>query len=450
MVNQGRASYCRFVPSARACTELATSVDNLGHVTSADSVPPADPATSLDPQPVPLTEPADGVPPVVDTTQRLAQMIAAIRAGSGPISVDAERASGYRYSQRAYLVQVRREGSGTHLLDPIGFGDLTELATALGGEEWIFHAASQDLACLAEIGLVPESIFDTEVAARILGKPRVGLAALAESELGVSLAKEHSAADWSTRPLPDSWLRYAALDVELLLELRGRLAQDLHDLDRWEWAQEEFEFVLHAPQKPTRAEPWRRTSGIHKARSPQQLAIVRELWIARDNLAEKRDIAGGRVLPDAAIAAAALAKVKNKAELAALPNYQGRGTKRRIDYWWDAVERALTTETDQLPKPGAANDGPPPPRSWNDRSPAAAARLAAAREVITTMSDDLGIPAENILTPDTLRRLCWSPPPLDDVDSVKNFLTDHGARNWQADLTGEAIYQALTQSTPPD
>ena len=144
-----------------------------------------------------------------------------IAAGEGPVAIDAERASGYRYGQRAYLVQVRREGAGTWLIDPVGCPDLTPLDEAIGAAEWILHAATQDLACLAEVGLRPRQLFDTELAARILGLPRVGLAAVVEHYLGLSLAKEHSAVDWSTRPLPEPWLRYAALDVEVLDELRN-------------------------------------------------------------------------------------------------------------------------------------------------------------------------------------------------------------------------------------
>ena len=147
------------------------------------------------------------------------------------MAVDAERAHGFRYSQRAYLIQLRRAGAGTHLIDPIAFGQPADLsvrsATALADAEWVIHAASQDLPCLYEVGLVPRTLFDTELAARLLGYPRVALGTMLEELLGVRLLKEHSAADWSTRPLPSEWLNYAALDVELLVELRDRLAAEL-------------------------------------------------------------------------------------------------------------------------------------------------------------------------------------------------------------------------------
>ena len=232
-----------------------------------------------------------------------------LAAGTGPVAVDAERASGFRYSQRAYLVQLRRAGAGTALIDPIPLGsDLRELDPALAGPEWVLHAASQDLPCLAEVGLAPASLFDTELAGRLAGLPRVGLGPLVEQLLGLSLEKGHGAADWSRRPLPDDWLVYAALDVEVLVELRDVLAELLAEQGKLEWARQEFEAVRTAGPPAPRAEPWRRTSGIHKIRKPRALAAVRALWEARDRLAAERDIAPGRVLPDAAIVDAAVGR----------------------------------------------------------------------------------------------------------------------------------------------
>ncbi len=390
-----------------------------------------------------LTHPAEGVPQVVTEPNALRETINAIAAGSGPIAIDAERAGGYRYSHSAYLVQLRRTGSGSHLIDPVEFADLAPLAEVIADEEWILHAASQDLPCLAELKMVPGRLFDTEMAARILGRPKVGLAALAESELGVSLAKEHSAADWSTRPLPEAWLRYATLDVELLIELRAILAADLEETGRLVWALEEFEYLRTLPARTPRTDPWRRTSGIHKVRSARGLEIARSLWEARDAMAADRDIAPGRVLPDSAIAAAATAKPTSRQQLAELPQFSGRGTRRRIEYWWDAVSAANATPTADLPAAAAASTGPPPPRSWPDRAPAAAVRLTAARSFLTSTAEDLGMPTENLLTPEIARKLCWDPPEPADESAVAAFLAAHGARKWQVDLTCVGLTEAL-------
>ncbi|HET7072035.1 MAG TPA: ribonuclease D, partial [Nocardioides sp.] len=193
------------------------------------------------PAPVPLLELRDGLPPLTDTPPALVESCRALAAADGPVAIDAERASGYRYSPRAYLIQLRREGAGTFLIDPIAFDSVAPLQDALAGSEWILHAATQDLPCLTELGLVPAKLFDTELAGRLLGYPRVGLATLAEVLLGQRMKKEHSAADWSTRPLPQPWLEYAALDVEVLIELREVLARELHEAGKDEWARQEFE-----------------------------------------------------------------------------------------------------------------------------------------------------------------------------------------------------------------
>ena len=263
---------------------------------------------------VPLREPTDGIPPVADTPVALEQVVAAFAAGSGPVAVDAERASGYRYGQHTYLVQLRREGAGTALIDPIALPDLSRLNDTLRGVEWVLHAASQDLPGLKEQRLEPDAVFDTELAARLLGMPRVGLAAVVAELLGLGLAKEHSAVDWSTRPLPEGWLRYAALDVEVLVPLRDELDERLRTAGKQEWARQEFEAVRLAPPPAPRVDPWRRTSGLHAIRDPRRLAVVRALWRARDADARRRDLSPGRVLPDAAIVAAAVALPRTAAE----------------------------------------------------------------------------------------------------------------------------------------
>jgi ribonuclease D len=367
-----------------------------------------------------------------------------LAAGTGPVAVDAERASGFRYSQRAYLVQLRRAGAGTALVDPIPLGsDLHELAPAFAGVEWVLHAASQDLPCLAEVGLAPESLFDTELAGRLAGLPRVGLGPLVEQLLGLSLEKGHGAADWSRRPLPDDWLVYAALDVEVLVELRDVLADLLAEQGKLEWAHQEFEAVRTAGSPAPRAEPWRRTSGIHKIRKPRALAAVRALWEARDRLAAERDIAPGRVLPDAAIVDAAVTEPTSPGALAALPVFRGRSQRRLTSYWYAALAQAARLDPDALPAPTAPADGPPPVARWADRDPAAAARLSAARAGIAALSEEWSIPAENLLQPDLLRRVCWSPPEDDDVAGA---LRAGGAREWQVQLVAPILDEAAHTS----
>ena len=321
------------------------------------------------------------------------------RPVADPIAVDAERASGYRYGQRAYLVQLRREPAGTMLIDPIPFGDLTALSDVLSDSEWVLHAASQDLPSLREVGLRPTRLFDTELAARLAGYERVGLATMVEVLLGLRLAKEHSAADWSRRPLPEPWLRYAALDVEILIELRDALEAELTAQGKLEWAHQEFDAVLNAAAPPPRADPWRRTSGMHRLRTRRQLAIVRALWEARDALARGRDTAPGRVLPDSAIIAAATTAPATPEALAKLPGWGGRSTRHLVPELWPVIEAAYQLPDSALPRPAATGDGPPPPNRWPDRDPVAAARLGRARAALAELAETHDVPVENLLTP---------------------------------------------------
>jgi ribonuclease D len=391
----------------------------------------------------PLLEPRDGVPPVVTDERQLRAAADSLTAGSGPVAVDAERASGYRYGQAAYLVQLRREGSGTWLIDPIACPDLTPVGRAIEGDEWVLHAANQDLPCLAGVGLRPSRLFDTELAARLAGLPRVGLGAVVEQLLGLSLAKEHSAVDWSTRPLPESWLRYAALDVEVLVDLRNALANLLNEQGKLEWAEQEFAAIAAAAPPAPRVDPWRRTSGVHRLRSRRQLALVRELWRARDALARKRDVSPGRVLPDAAVVEAASAAPRSVEELLALPTFRGPAARRHARLWLDAVTRGRRVSEADLPPHSLPSDGPPPPRAWADRDPDAAARLAVARAGLAELAERWQLPVENLVTPDTVRRLMWSPPAAADLDVA---LAAYGARPWQIELAGPVLRAALAET----
>jgi ribonuclease D len=393
-----------------------------------------------------LLEPREGIPPVVADASALDRVVTAFRNGSGPVAIDAERASGYRYGQRAYLIQLRRAGAGSTLIDPVGCPDLTSLGDAIGDAEWVLHAATQDLPCLAEVGMRPSRLFDTELAGRIAGFPRVGLGAMVENVLGLTLEKGHSAVDWSTRPLPEPWLRYAALDVEVLVELRDRLEEVLEEQGKLEWALEEFAAIAAAPPPAPRTDPWRRTSGMHKVRRRRQLAAVRELWLTRDRIAQHRDVSPGRVLPDAAIVAAALALPPDVQALQAVSGFGPRGQRRTLDQWQAAVDRARELPEAELPPTSAPHDGPPPPRSWADKDPAAAGRLTAARAAVSELSERLNTPAENLMTPDLVRRVSWTPPTPAEEREIASALRDLGAREWQLALVAPVVAKAFAEA----
>lgn len=378
---------------------------------------------------------------VIDTRADYLRAVEEIAGGEGPVAVDAERASGFRYSQRAYLIQIFRRGSGVFLFDPPAIGRFDELQAVIGSEEWVLHAASQDLACLREVGLDPSTVFDTELAARLLGLPRVGLGTVVEEKLGIVLRKEHSAADWSTRPLPDSWLEYAALDVELLVDLRDVLADDLVAADKVEIARQEFDATVARPEKAPRVDPWRRLSGIHSVRGGRGLAIARELWESRDALARERDVAPGRLIPDTSIVAAVRTQPTSMNALAAQKDFSGRASRSEIDRWWAAIERGRTT-TDP-PVARGTGETLPPPRSWADRNPEADARLKAARPLLIARAEEMQLPVENLLTPEFLRRLAWIPPEPTTPETISEVLEQLGARPWQIDATAQSIAEAF-------
>ncbi|WP_353987896.1 HRDC domain-containing protein [Ruicaihuangia caeni] len=381
---------------------------------------------------------------MIDTEDGYRAALERIVAATGPVAIDAERASGFKYSQRAYLIQLYRRDAGTFLFDPPAIGDFSELNRLLAGEEWVLHAATQDLPCLREVGIDPQRLFDTELAARLLGMPRVGLATVVEQLLGIHLKKEHSAADWSTRPLPQPWLEYAALDVELLLDLRDELEKLLTEQRKRGIADQEFASTLARDLRTQRAEPWRRLSGVHAVRSPRNLAVARSLWTARDEYAREIDIAPGRLVPDASIVAVARALPKTRQELAALKEFSGRASRSQLDRWWEAVQAGLQTQ--ELPAQRANGDSLPPPRAWSDRNPEADRRLKRARNRLTEIAEALGLPLENLLTPETLRRLAWQPPEPLTAEAIASALAVLDARPWQVAATHEAIFTAFVEA----
>ncbi len=405
------------------------------------------------------------MPPVVGHARAAGrETIAALAAGTGPVAVDAERAHGFRYSQRAYLIQLRRAGSGTHLVDPIAFAppaegagaeappaDLRPLGAAIADAEWVIHAASQDLPCLYEVGLVPRTLFDTELAARLLGFPRVALGTMLEELLGVRLLKEHSASDWSTRPLPTEWLTYAALDVELLLELRDVLHARLEETGKLEWAQQEFAALVAgrgraagAAGRPVAAYVGN-PQGAHPARarrtSPRSgrpgTTIAREL-----------DRAPGRILADVGLSELAAAGTPSRAALRQIPAFARRQARRFEAAWLAALEsvvrhcarrscRRCTCPATVRRRPGCGRPRTRSPRPGWPRSAEALQAIAEQHE----------LPVENLLTPDYVRRLAWRPPTPVTEEAVDAALADYGARPWQRELTVAAITPLLAVVT---
>jgi ribonuclease D len=406
----------------------------------------------------PLLQPAAGTPQVIDTEAAFKEALADLSQGSGPFAVDAERASGFRYSARAYLIQIKRKDGGLHLIDPIPFGPghqlFADLNALLNTDEVILHASTQDLPCLRELGINPINLFDTELAGRIAGLPRVGLGPLLESLMGVLLAKEHSAADWSARPLPQEWLTYAALDVELLVELRDRMYSILEDAKKLPWALEEFASILKAPPAPPRVDPWRRTSGMHKIKRRDQLAVIKSLWMARDEVAALQDIAPGKLLNDSAIVELAIAVPTNKKEFEKTLRPLGLRARwmENLQLWLDSIATAVSMPEEQWPAMRTNADTLPPIKLWRDKFPDKYAPLSHARAAIELIAQENLIPVENLITPEHVRRICWKPPvgatTTLSISEVEKGLAALGARQWQIDLVAPALAAALLEREP--
>jgi ribonuclease D len=407
---------------------------------------------------IPLLQPSAGTPEIIETEEAFRSALDQLAQGSGPFAVDAERASGFRYSARAYLIQIKRTDGGLHLIDPIPFGPghqlFSELDNLLNTDEVILHASTQDLPCLRELGINPVKLFDTELAGRIAGLPRVGLGPLLESLMGVLLAKEHSAADWSARPLPKEWLTYAALDVELLVELRNHMYKVLEDAKKLTWAHEEFASILKAPPAPPRVDPWRRTSGMHKIKRRDQLAIIKSLWIARDQIASQQDIAAGKLLNDSAIVELAIAVPTTKKEFEKCLRPLGLRARwlENLQLWLDSIASAVALPEDQWPTMRTNADTLPPIKLWRDKFPEKFAPLSHARAAIELIAEENQIPVENLITPEHVRRVCWKPPvgatSALSVSEVESALSELGARQWQIDLVAPALAAALLEREP--
>ena len=398
-----------------------------------------------DSTPTPLNTPRCEDVRLVETALDLEEGAKALLAGLGPLAIDAERASGFKYSQRAYLIQLHRRNSPILLVDPIAIVNddpeaFAKLARTIDGIPWILHAATQDIPCLAELGLRPTKLIDTELAGRLLGLDRVGLGSMVQELLSLALAKEHSAADWSTRPLPDNWLNYAALDVDVLPELAERLLEELAKANKLEWAEQEFNHLLSFEPKPTKVDKWRGTSGLNTIRDERGYAVVKAVWHAREELGKRLDVSPGRLIPDSSLIELATSRPKTKGEMSANKKFAGRASRSYLDTWWAALNEGLKDL--RPPELRVKSEGIPNHRIWAHKHPMADARLQVLKEIMSRLSTQHKLPTENILTPDYMRQLAWHLK-IKGAAEVREFLSGCGARPWQLDLVCEEFSAGL-------
>ncbi len=396
--------------------------------------------------PVLIAAPRHGVPGVINSPSALARAAQELLTGTTPWALDVERAQGFRYGSDPYLVQIRREDVGTFLIDPVALPDLSSL-THGSRDLFVLHAADQDLPNLHQLGLEPGELFDTEVAARLVGLERFGLAAVCEQVLGLALIKDHQAANWSVRPLPADWLRYAALDVELLTELYRKLSARLHELGRWEWAIQEFAHILNSPPPAPKADRWRALPGASTIKSRANLAVLEELWTTREQLAASMDVAPGRLVRNAALVRAAQQPPRNRRTLLTLSEFRSPVARQHADAWLRAIKRGLVRDEADLPPLRVPLAGSiPEARHWARLDPQAHARLTAVRSAVQSVAATHAIAPDVLLEPKVQRWMAWAP--LDSscpvVVAVKARLDESSARPWQKEQLLAPLAAALT------
>lgn len=386
---------------------------------------------------VPLLTPREGVPEV--THDDIEHVIERLSAGHGAFAVDTERASGIRYSDRAYLIQIRRPGAGSFLIDPIGIEHRLKGLASIMREEWILHAADQDLPAMHELGLFPTKVFDTEIAALLLGFEKVSLQAIAAEVLGQALAKEYSHSDWSVRPLNKDLRTYAALDVELLHELKDALIGMLERSHRLEWCEQECEYVRLQPPRPPKKQPWRKAARRANIKDRRALAMAQKLWDMRDQLARERDVCASSVLPNDVLGELARRKPRSQADVLHSPLMRSRARRMDVEHWWHAINEAWHMRGSDLPERRFAEKESlfPPVKRWAHSHPEEAERWNFVRSAIVTWADELGIRQEVLLKPQLQKQLSWEG--WANASDFSEKLHQWGARPWQIEQVRKAV-----------
>lgn len=262
------------------------------------------------------------------------------------LAVDTESNSLYAYQEQVCLIQISSPTTD-YLVDPLAISDLSPLEPLFSNPatETIFHAAEYDLICLTrDFAYQFSSLFDTMLAARILGRKSFGLGSLLESEFGLLLDKHYQRANWGQRPLKPAMLAYARLDSHYLPALRERLAGELEKAGRSELAYEDFRRMCATPVPPENGHDmvWRVAAG-HDL-SSRHLAVLNELIAYRDRVAKQKDLPAFKVLSNQALAYTARALPRGPEDLRNIPDLSPRLVERHAQGLLQAVERGLTAE----------------------------------------------------------------------------------------------------------
>jgi ribonuclease D len=371
-------------------------------------------------------------PLYIDTTSAADRFLSSVER-SATVAVDTEGASFHRFVDRIYLLQMSTRDL-TAVLDPLAIGAPAPLGRILESDkiEKVFHDADYDLRLLhQDYGWNTRRLFDTRVAAQLLGIRAFGLAALLERSFGLRLDKKHQRADWSMRPLPRDMLDYASQDTMYLLELRDRLASELESAGRWSWAEEEFERLEGTRWEQPEGEDtgYMRIKGARDL-DRRELAIFRELVRFRDGIARELDRATFRVAGNEALFAVAKERPQTLEALAAIKGVPRGIAERRGAEMLAAVRRGMDVPEDQLPK------FPRAPR-W-DRDADFDNRVNALRVAREEAAQRLGLDPGFLCAREKLETIARKKPKtLEELAEVPDL------RQWQVEVLGPAFLKAL-------
>jgi len=376
-------------------------------------------------------------PDILDSAAAATRQLRAI-AGTREIAVDTEGASFHRFLDRIYLLQLSTR-QHTSIIDPLSVSaeTLAPLGSLLADAdvETVFHDADYDLRLLhQDYGWTVRRIFDTRVAAQLLGLKAFGLAALLDRYVGVKLDKKHQRADWSMRPLPRDMLEYAALDTMYLLELRDLMREALRAKERLAWAEEEFtrlEGTKWEDEDPSGA--FLRIKGARDL-TRRELAVLRELAPWRDAVARDMDRATFRVIGNEQLLDIARAQPRSRDELARVRGVSRGLLEKRFTEILDAVARGVAVPESELPKF-------PRPQRW-DRDPNFDTKVSALKTVRDDVAAKLDLDPGVLGSRERLEAVARrDPKSVDDLRDVPEL------RRWQVEVMGERFVKALKGKT---
>jgi ribonuclease D len=369
----------------------------------------------------------------IRTDKNLRQLAAAL-AQEPLIAVDTESNSLYAYRERVCLIQLSTR-TADYIIDPLEELDLNPLAPVFENEkiEKVFHAAEYDLMTMKrDFGFRFHNLFDTMVAARICGYKSIGLGTLLAEILGIDVDKSHQRDNWGIRPLPKASLLYAQLDTHYLPQLRHFFYARLTELDRWEEAREAFEELANVVSASANGfDPegyWRIALPNHLTR--RQAAILREVYLLREDLARQRDVPTFKVFTDKMLTAVAIAAPSTVAELEAVEGFPTSQARRYSKPLLAAVQRGIEGKLPQ----------PPPLEPPAD--PNVVERYTALREWRKERAALRGVESDVIISKDALWMLAErAPTSLDEMRDVR------GIGTWRLQQYGDELLKVIKRYT---